>query len=110
MATWPDIGEVRDYIGEVTDEQMPVLQHTLDAAVAYIGWRCDGQLEEDADYLDIVPPNLAEATLQLTSRLFRRRLSPEGIGGFGEFGAVRVTSVDPDIERLITPNVSWGIA
>lgn len=110
MATWPDIGAVRDYIGSVEDAQMPVLSDCLDAAIAYIGWRCDGELEEDADYLDIVPDNLAEACRMLTSRLFRRRLSPEGVASFGDFGAVRVTRVDPDIEMLITPNRSWGFA
>lgn len=110
MATWPDIGETRQYIGEVTDEQMPVLEATLAAAVAYIGYRCDGNIEEDDDYVEVVPANLREATLMLTSRLFRRRLSPEGVAGFGDFGAVRVTGVDPDIERLITPQRSWGFA
>lgn len=110
MTTWPDIGETRQYIGEVTDDQMPILENCLAAAVAYIDFRCDGNIEEDDDYLDIVSANLREATLELTSRLFRRRLSPEGVAGFGEFGAVRVTGVDPDIERLIVPSVSWGIA
>jgi len=110
MATWPDIGETRQYIGEVNDDQMPILEQCLNAAVAYIGFRCDGNIVEDDDYIDIVSDNVREATLELTSRLFRRRLSPEGIGGFGEFGAVRVTSVDPDIERLITPSRSWGFA
>ena len=46
----------------------------------------------------------------LASRLFRRRLSPEGVAGFGEFGAVRVIAQDPDIEALMTPNRSWGFA
>ncbi|HEY3484314.1 MAG TPA: head-tail connector protein, partial [Ilumatobacteraceae bacterium] len=109
MATWPDIGEVRTYVGEVNDDQMPVLENCLAAAVGYIGWRCDDRIEEDDEYVDIVPPALREATLQLTSRLFRRRLSPEGVSSFGEFGAVRVSRVDPDIERLLTPYRSWGI-
>lgn len=111
MATWPTLNEVRNYIGEVNEDQMPILLGCLDAAVAYIGWRCDDQLEQDTTYYDeIVPDNLREATKMLTSRLFRRRLSPEGVAGFGDFGAVRVTRVDPDIEALITPNRSWGIA
>lgn len=105
MATWPDTLETIAYIGEVTADQQPVLEQALNAAIAYIGWRCDGQLLEDDDYADIVPDNLREATFQLTSRLFRRRLSAEG-----DFGAVRVTSVDPDIELLITANRSWGFA
>ena len=110
MATWPDIGEARQYIGEITDDQMPVLDGCLAAAVAYIGYRCDGNIEEDDDYLDVVSDNLRQATLMLTSREFRRRLSPEGVSAFGEFGAVRVSRVDPDIERLITPSRSWGFA
>jgi hypothetical protein len=110
MATWPDIGEARQYIGEVNDDQMPVLEQCLDAAVGYLGWRCDGEIEEDDDYVDIIPATLREATFLLTSRTFRRRLSPEGVAGFGDFGAVRVTSVDPDIEAMLTPTRSWGIA
>ena len=116
MATWPDIDEIELYIGEVNTDQLDVLQDSLDAAIAYIGWRCDGELEDattqdtDGNYDEIVPDNLREATKMLASRLFRRRLSPEGVAGFGDFGAVRVTRVDPDIEALITPNRSWGIA
>lgn len=111
MATWPDIDEVELYIGEINTDQLDILEDSLNAAIAYIGWRCDDQLEQDTTYYDeIVPDNLREATKMLASRLFRRRLSPEGVAGFGDFGAVRVTRVDPDIEALITPNRSWGIA
>jgi hypothetical protein len=110
MATWPDIGETREYVGEVSDEQMPVLQVCLDAAVDYIGFRTDGNITEDDDYVDIVPENVRLATLQLAAREFRRRLSPGGVEGFGDFGAVRITRVDPDIELMITPQRSWGFA
>ena len=111
MATWPDIGALREYVGEVNEDQEAVLQGSLDSAIAYIGWRCDGELEQDTvDYEEIVPANLQEATKMLASRLFRRRLSPEGVAGFGDFGAVRVVAKDPDIEALITPDVSWGVA
>jgi hypothetical protein len=112
MATWPDIDEVELYIGEVNTDQLDVLQDSLDAAIAYVGWLCDGELEEQTtgDYDEIVPDNLREATKILASRLFRRRLSPEGVAGFGDFGAVRVIARDPDIAALITPNKSWGIA
>ncbi len=50
------------------------------------------------------------ATFQLAAREFRRRLSPGGVEGFGDFGAVRITRVDPDIELLIVPQRSWGFA
>jgi hypothetical protein len=111
MATWPTILEARDYIGEVSDDQIGVLEGTLNAVIAYIGWRCEDQLEQDTvDYDEIVPANLREATLLQTARTFRRRLSPEGVAGFGEFGAVRVTRLDPTVEEMLTPNRSWGIA
>ncbi len=110
MATWPDIGETRQYVGEVNDDQMPVLQQCLDASVAYIGYRCDGNIDEDDDYTDIVPANVRLATLMLAGREFRRRLSPEGVAGFGDFGAVRISRIDPDIEIMITPQRSWGFA
>ncbi len=110
MATWPDIGETRQYVGEVNDDQMSVLDQCLTAAVAYIGYRCDENILEDDDYIDIVPANVRIATMMLASREFRRRLSPEGVAGFGDFGAVRVTRIDPDIEALITPQRSWGFA
>jgi hypothetical protein len=41
MATWPTILEARDYIGEVNDDQIGVLEGTLNAVIAYIGWRCE---------------------------------------------------------------------
>lgn len=107
---WPDAAEAEAYIGEITVDQVPIMTDCLDAAISYLEWRTDGELELD-EYDDvIIPATLREATLLLTSRLFRRRLSPEGVAGFGEFGAVRVGVVDPDIERLITPSRSWGIA
>lgn len=116
MATWPDIDEMETYIGELGTDQVDVLEASLNAAVAYIGYLCDGQLESqttqdtDGNYEEIVPENIREATRILASRLFRRRLSPEGVAGFGDFGAVRVISRDPDIAALITPQRSWGIA
>ena len=114
--TWPDVDEAIAYIGEVNDDQETVLENTLNAVIAYIGWRCEDQLEliqDTADpyyYDEVVPDNVREATLLQTARQFRRRLSPEGVAGFGEFGAVRVSRLDPDVEALITPDVSWGIA
>lgn len=114
--TWPDIDEAIAYIGAVATDQETVLENTLNAVIAYIGWRCEDELELIQDtgsayyYDEVVPDNLREATLLQTARTFRRRLSPEGVAGFGDFGAVRVTRVDPDIEALITPNKSWGVA
>jgi hypothetical protein len=114
--TWPDVDEAIAYIGEVNADQEDVLENTLNAVIAHIGWRCEDQLSLIQDtgseyyYDEVVPDDLREAVLLQTARQFRRRLSPEGVAGFGDFGAVRVSRVDPDVEALITPYVSWGIA
>ena len=113
MATWPDIGEARQYVGEVTDEQMPVLQECLEAALEKVDYHVDSDLiEVDDDYVDVVPHTVRMAVMLQTSRWFRRRLSPEGVAGFGEFGAVRVSQLDPDIMDMITASGtrSWGFA
>lgn len=49
-----------------------------------------------------VPPEVYQAWLILASRYFKRRVSPEGVAGFGEFGAVRVSRVDPDVATLLS--------
>lgn len=113
MATWPDIGETHQYIGEVEDAQMPVLQECFEAALEKVQYHVDDDLiEEDDDYVDIVPHTIRLAVMMQSSRWFRRRLSPEGVAGFGEFGAVRVTRLDPDILDAITSSGvrSWGFA
>ncbi|PZG14433.1 hypothetical protein C1I95_21770 [Micromonospora craterilacus] len=48
-----------------------------------------------------VPPGVVEATLLLASRLWMRRNSPEGVLGSADWGTVRVSRMDPDVEALI---------
>lgn len=59
-------------------------------------------------------PEVVNAVLLLAARLYKRRLSPEGVAGWEDMGAVRVVARDPDIERLIEQHVDaykvWGIA
>jgi hypothetical protein len=113
MATWPTIGEVRDFIGEVADDQMPILNECFLAATEKVQYLVnDDLIEEDDEYVDIVPNTLRVAIMLQTSRWFRRRLSPEGVAGFSDFGAVRVSSLDGDITDAITASGarSWGFA
>jgi hypothetical protein len=51
------------------------------------------------------PDPVVEAALIQASRIFRRKNSPEGVlGGFDQFGAVRVsTRIDPDVAALLSP-------
>lgn len=53
--------------------------------------------------IDDTPVAVVEATLILAARLFKRKDSPEGVIGFGDFGAVRLTPNDKDVQSLIEP-------
>ncbi|WP_320067871.1 head-tail connector protein [Micromonospora sp. RTGN7] len=57
-----------------------------------------------------VPDDIRQAALLLASRLWLRRDSPEGVAGATEWGVVRVSRLDPDVESLISPYVLPGFA
>ena len=48
------------------------------------------------------PDPVKQATLLVAHKLFRRRSSPTGVGGVGEFGPVRVSRTDPDVAGLLS--------
>ena len=52
---------------------------------------------------DQAPADLVQAVVLRTARLLARRNSPDGIVGVGEFGPVRIASIDRDIEHLEAP-------
>lgn len=53
-----------------------------------------------------VPDPVFEATLIKAARIFKRRTSPEGVAGFGDFGVVRISRTeDPDVAGLLAPFV-----
>jgi hypothetical protein len=108
MATWPDLTEVTEGIGTTNVSDADEIQRCLDAAVAYLTYRCAITLDESD--VPIVTDDVRRACVMLTARLFSRRNSPEGAAGFGDFGVVRVTRIDPDIEAMLLSQRSWGIA
>lgn len=55
------------------------------------------------------PPSIEQACLLLAARIYRRRQSPEGVIGFGEFGAVRLTRQDADVADLLMPYKKVGV-
>lgn len=57
-----------------------------------------------------VPDAIAEAAKLQAMRLYRRKDSPEGVMASAEWGAVRVTRIDPDVEALIRPYMTAPIA
>jgi hypothetical protein len=51
-----------------------------------------------------VPEDVREAARLKAARLFRRKDSPDGLRGFGEFGVVRISRYeDPDVAMLLDP-------
>jgi hypothetical protein len=53
-----------------------------------------------------IPNAVKQATILQASRMFTRYDSPLGVAGFGEMGAMRVSSrVDPDVALLLEPFV-----
>jgi hypothetical protein len=52
-----------------------------------------------------VPAQIKQATLIRAARLFKRRESPDGTVGAGDFGVIRVGRYDPDYDGLIAPFV-----
>lgn len=50
-----------------------------------------------------VPADIEEATILLANRLHLRRDTPEGLAASGEWGALRMSRWDPDVEALVAP-------
>lgn len=87
-------------IGLPTGDELARLELVIAAVAAHLS----------AHYVISDPPDAAQdlAAIMLAARLWQRRDSPGGVQGFGEFGPVRVTRVDPDIARMLTPLVVFG--
>ena len=106
MAVRADLDSLRSMIGAKSTQDDKVLSQCLEAAGA---WTYD-RVRSDS----VRKPEIVQAVLLLAARLYKRRLSPEGVAGWEDLGAVRVVARDPDIERLIEQYVDagkvWGIA
>lgn len=49
------------------------------------------------------PEDVKRATMLWAIRLVNRRSTPTGVVGFGEFGGVRLSTIDPDVRALLAP-------
>jgi hypothetical protein len=57
-----------------------------------------------------VPAEISQAALLLANRLYMRKDSPEGIAGSAEWGGIRLSRWDPDVEALVSPFMLPGFA
>lgn len=74
--------------------------------------RCLAAVSEHVDTYYVTDDPLTDsqeqAVLMQSARLWRRRQSPDGVAAFGEFGPIRVSTLDPDVIGLLMP--VWGFA
>lgn len=106
MAVRADLDALRSMIGAKTTDNDKILSQCLEASGAWVYDRVSPSA--------VRRPEVVQAVLLLAARLYKRRLSPEGVAGWEDMGAVRVVARDPDIERLIEQHIDaysvWGIA
>jgi len=106
MTVRADLESLRAMTGVKSTSDDKVLATCLEAAGT---WVYDRVRPSDVRY-----PDVAQAVLLLAARLYKRRLSPEGVAGWQDLGAIRVQTKDPDIERLLEQHIDaykvWGVA
>lgn len=89
LAAWLDIPTTPPLSAEKTVQ----LQLCIDTAVDDIDERC---------WLPSPwPTKVKTAVLMQAARYYKRKGSPEGVAGFNDFGVVRVSTLDPDVEKLV---------
>lgn len=57
-----------------------------------------------------VPDNVVQASQIQGARFYRRKDSPEGVLGSADWGAIRVSRLDPDVQALLADFREPGIA
>lgn len=104
MAQRPTVDDLRTHIGlpeaPFGSDVLALLQESLDASLELVESRVTLPVGATSnDY----PAPVRMAVLLTAHRLWKRRTSPEGVAGFGDLGAIRITAVDADVEALISP-------
>ena len=81
--------------------------YTFPCYASYIGVKITGVFGFPS-----VPAVVTQACILQAERLFKRFDSPLGVAGFGDMGAMRVSSkLDPDVAMLLAPYVRYrGVA
>jgi hypothetical protein len=81
-----------------------VVTSAYQAAEAYVAARCTWRAVAVDGLTPVDPPDaLVTAVTLLTARYLERRNTPSGVLGSGDFGVVRVSGSDRDVDALIAP-------
>lgn len=98
----PTTGTLELYPVENLDEGWPATGVLLVGSTWPTGSGARVQITADWGW-PAVPAVVEQATLIQAARIFKRKDSPEGVLGSAEWGAVRVSRVDPDVEAMLAP-------
>lgn len=104
MPGWVTLDELKSEMNIPDTDDDESLTRMLDAAVAFVERVRKGQFNFTADALSDVPEPTADlklGTLMLARRWKIRGRSPDGLVAMAELGSARVSSFDPDIDRLL---------
>lgn len=103
MAQRPTVNDLLAYL-DIASDAVPgdgsPLDESLQAALDFTERRLrDGVIPDD---VDSYPSRVRMYVLMSAAKLYKRRLSPEGVAGFGDLGVVRILGDDPQAEQLIS--------
>lgn len=103
----PDVEALTQWVTSggtaATGVRADLLAWALATATEQVLEACDDPFTVDPDRFDVdtYPWAMHTAVLIVAARLYKRRVSPEGVAGFGELGAVRISATDPDVGPLL---------
>jgi hypothetical protein len=106
MPGWLKLSDLKAEMGIEPDDKRDdaQLETVLDAAITFVERVRHGQFDFMDDPLSDLPAPTADlklGTLMLARRWHPRRRSPDGLVQMAEMGSARVSSFDPDIDRLL---------
>lgn len=99
---------VTDY--RVEPRTSPADRQPVTALSRLAGWGTDEVRVTALWGWPVTPDDVTEAVLIAAHRLYLRKDTPEGIKSGGEFGAVRLSRMDPDYQRIMQAYSMPGIA
>lgn len=104
-ATWATLADLKSWVDmPPSGGDDAELQRCLDVAQEQQLQTLDTELFDEVD----PPEAIVQALLMRAASLYRRRQTPEGVSGVGDFAVVRVGRNDPDVMRLENPYRCFG--
>lgn len=98
-----DLTTLRSMLGAPSTGDDDNLDRALSSAAEYV--------YERTMHCDWDHPDVQYAILLLSTRLYSRRKTPEGVAGFQNEGlVVRIAANDPDINRLMERHIEYRLA